>query len=122
MTTYISVNRQNSGEINSFTSGKHRNFCYECGDALPLPQLEDAAFCSERAEWKRKDKKALKRVRKEEFKIEDNCDIKGDGVSKKTVQSKKYATPTSGREMEVNEDDFNGGRRCGEELGVRALY
>jgi hypothetical protein len=54
------------------TSGNDRNFCYECGDALPLPKLEDTAFCFERVEWNRRYKKVSKRVRNEEFEIEDN--------------------------------------------------
>uniref|UniRef100_A0A8C7RGD9 Uncharacterized protein n=1 Tax=Oncorhynchus mykiss TaxID=8022 RepID=A0A8C7RGD9_ONCMY len=70
---------KNSRGLNK-TSGNDRNFCYECGDALPLPKLEDTAFCFERVEWNRKNKKVSKR---------------------KTVEkSKKYARPTSGREME----------------------
>uniref|UniRef100_A0A673ZU73 Uncharacterized protein n=1 Tax=Salmo trutta TaxID=8032 RepID=A0A673ZU73_SALTR len=48
-----------------------RNFCYECGNLLPLTKLQETILCSCCEEWKRRErKKAFKRMRKAEVEVE----------------------------------------------------
>uniref|UniRef100_A0A4W5NNJ6 Uncharacterized protein n=1 Tax=Hucho hucho TaxID=62062 RepID=A0A4W5NNJ6_9TELE len=79
------------------------NFCYECGDLLPLPKLQETVFCFSCEEGKMKKRKVLKRMRNAEVEVEfdEDGDRKRDGGQRRvsstvvTITLDLHYQPTS---------------------------